>query len=106
MFVTMIINFSKQGAYLAACMHFLAIYGPGTTVVGNPYFGGLDASKARQIQVQNQNEACHICISRERNKIQCLSQFSLAFQEVAEAVWYNGENWDYPTDGSCNISMC
>jgi len=67
---------SKQGTYLAACMHFLAIYGPGTTVVGNPYQGGLDANTARKIQ------------------------------EVAEAVWYNGENWDHPTDGDCNASMC
>ena len=43
--------FSKQGTYLAACMHFLGIYGQGTTVVGNSYRGGLDANTARKIQV-------------------------------------------------------
>jgi len=67
---------SPQGTYLAACMHFLSIYGPGTTVVGNTYQGGLDANTARKIQ------------------------------EVAEAVLYNGDNWDHPTDGDCNLSMC
>jgi len=69
---------SKQGTYLAACMHFLGIYGQGTTVVGNSYRGGLDANTARKIQ------------------------------EVAEAVYFNGDNWDHPTDDSCtdNFTYC
>ena len=36
---------------MAACMHYLAIYGPGTTVVGNSYDGGLGQGTAKQIQV-------------------------------------------------------
>jgi len=67
---------SKKGAYLAACMHYLAIYGPGTTIVGNSYDGGLGQGTAKQIQ------------------------------EVAQEVWNDGNGWDYPTDGSCNLSMC
>jgi len=66
----------KKGAYLAACMHYLAIYGPGSTVVGNSYDGGLGAGTARQLQ------------------------------EVAQEVWNNGAEWNYPSDGSCNLSMC
>ena len=31
-------------------MHYLAIYGPGSSVVGNTYDGGLGAGTARQIQ--------------------------------------------------------
>ena len=42
---------STKGAYLSACMHYLAINGPGSTVVGNSYSGGLGAGTARQIQV-------------------------------------------------------
>jgi len=67
---------STKGAYLSACMHYLAINGPGSTVVGNSYSGGLGAGTARQIQ------------------------------EVAQEVWNNGDGWDYATDGTCNESIC
>ena len=43
--------FSVKGSYLAACMHFLAIFGDGTSVVGNVYHGGLDSATALQLQV-------------------------------------------------------
>jgi len=67
---------SVRGSYLAACIHYLAIHGKGTTVVGNPYHAGLDAGTAMQIQ------------------------------QVAEATWNDGVGWDYPDDESCTDTMC
>jgi len=67
---------SVQGTYLAACVHFLSIYGEGTSVVGNAYTGGLDGNTAQIIQ------------------------------EVAQAVVNNGVDWDHATDDECQYSMC
>jgi len=67
---------SVKGSYLAACMHFLAIFGDGTNVVGNAYRGGLDSATALQLQ------------------------------KVAQDVWDNGGDWDYTSDGDCDLSMC
>ena len=30
----------------------------------------------------------------------------LNFKEVAQEVWNDGAEWNYPADGSCNLSMC
>lgn len=67
---------SKKGSYLAACIHFLAIYGDGANVIGNNYTAGLDVNTAKTIQ------------------------------EVAQKVWNNGVDWNHATDDDCQSSMC
>merc|ERR1719411_1221688 len=41
---------NAKGTYLAACIHFLAIYGDGANVIGNTYTAGLEADTAKTIQ--------------------------------------------------------
>ena len=63
--------YSRQGTYLAACMHFLAIYGEGTTVVGNSYNGGLNTNEARRIQVRI-SILTEKCILKQKKTLQLI----------------------------------
>merc|ERR1711894_393419 len=70
---------SRAGSYLSACIHYLSIFGEGTTVVGNPYHGGLDSKTALKVQV------------------------------AAEETWKNWttkNGFEYEHDEDCTPSMC
>jgi len=67
---------SVKGSYLSACLHYLAVFGPDATVVGNTELGGLNEEDAKLIQ------------------------------ELAEDVWNKGEGWQYPVDSDCTLNIC
>jgi len=67
---------SVKGSYLSACLHYLAVFGPDATVVGNSEYGGLNEEDATLIQ------------------------------ELAEEVWNKGEGWQYPLDSDCSLHIC
>jgi len=67
---------SVKGSYLSACLHYLSLFGPDATVVGNTEHGGLSDEDAKLIQ------------------------------ELAELVWNKGEGWQYPKDSDCTLHIC
>jgi len=67
---------SEQGAYLAACVHYLAIFGSDIGhIMASGYFGPLDADTAYNLQA------------------------------AAQQAWNSGEGWDYPDNDSCDLKM-
>jgi len=67
---------SRKGSYLSACLHYLSIFGPDATVIGNTEHGGIKAEDAKVIQ------------------------------EVSEMVWNKGTGWQYPIDSNCTLTIC
>lgn len=54
---------SVKGSYLSACLHYLAVFGPDATVIGNSEYGGLNEEDATQIQVLKYSLTCqNLCV--------------------------------------------